>query len=130
MSVLWTIRNLYPKSQSQPSFPVLVNFHELPCDEIMLRPQKEKTKQNKRKNKTKLFYGQMKLPSRVNWSGVLCLFIFLFFIYLFFFSGSKQDPKNMKILEKKSDIFCRKILGKCFDLFSKISAKSLGQSCQ
>ena len=42
---------------------------------------------------------------------------------IFFFPGSKNDPQNMKIL-KKSDIFYRKVLGKYFDLFSKIFSQN------
>ena len=62
--------------------------------------------------KKPLFYGWTDLPSRVSRSGV---FVFVYF----FFPGIKNNPKNIKIL-KKIRQFCRKVLGKYVDLFSKI----------
>ena len=63
----------------------------------------------------KVLYGWTDLPSRVSLSGVFFSFFF-----------SKNDPKNTKILKKKkkSSIFCREVLGKYFDLFSKISSQN------
>ena len=72
-------------------------------------------KKNKNKNKTKLFHERTDLQKRVGWSGD----------FFFFFSilAAKMTLKNTKILEKKKDIFCWKILEKYSDLYSKFSAK-------
>ena len=45
---------IYRQSQSQPSYSVLVNFHQILCDEIMLRPQKKKKKKKKTTNNSKI----------------------------------------------------------------------------
>ena len=42
------------------------------------------------------------------------------FIHFLIISGSKNDPKITKNLGEKIKNFCRKILGKYFDLLSKI----------
>ena len=68
-------------------------------------------KATKKKN---LFYRRMDLPSRVGKGFIIIIFI------ISFNSGSKNDPKNTKILEKNLAFCGREIVGKCFDLFSKL----------
>ena len=68
-----------------------------------------KKKKKKKKKKKTCFTGRSTdLPSRVGLSGV------------FFFSGSKNDPKNTKILKKNLTFFCQKNLEKYFELVSNI----------
>ena len=73
---------------------------------LSVKPRKKK----KKKKKKNLFYERTDLPSKVGWA--------------IFFSGSKNDPKHNNF-ENKSDNFCRKVLGKYFDSFSKIFQQKL-----
>ena len=59
----------------------------------------------------------MDLPSRVGWLSIFGLFVLSCFVW----SGSKSDPKNIKISKKKKKKwhFFPKTFGKYFDLFSK-----------
>ena len=90
------------------------------------------TKTNKQANKQTLFYGRTDLPSRVGGSigrflflflwGCLfvCLFVcFVLFLFYFFISGSKNDPKNTKISEKNLAFFVEKFWENTLTFFQK-----------